>query len=73
MKQHFRLGFAALVLAPYTAEAQNANPIVLPTVEVVGVSPVAGSGIDPDKIPSSSSTMRSVSYTHLTLPTKRIV
>ena len=55
MKQHFRLGFAALVLAPYAAAAQNANPIVLPTVEVVGVSPVAGSGIDPDKIPSSSS------------------
>jgi len=59
MKQHFKLGLAALVLAPYAAAAQNANPIVLPTVEVVGVSPVSGSGIDPDKIPSSSSTMRS--------------
>jgi iron complex outermembrane recepter protein len=27
--------------------------IVLPTIEVVGVSPVAGSGIDPDKIPAN--------------------
>jgi iron complex outermembrane recepter protein len=59
MKQHLKLGVAALVLAPYAAAAQNANPITLPTVEVVGISPVAGSGINPDKVPFSSSTMRS--------------
>jgi iron complex outermembrane recepter protein len=59
MKQHFKLGLAALVLAPCTAAAQNANPIVLPTIEVVGISPVSGSGINPDKVPFSSNTMRS--------------
>src|SRR5262245_21647630 len=37
------------------ARAQDtpAAGIVLPTIEVVGVSPVAGSGIDPDKIPAN--------------------
>jgi iron complex outermembrane recepter protein len=59
MKQHLKLCLAALALTPCATAAQNANPVVLPTVEVVGVSPVSGSGIDADKIPSSTSTMRS--------------
>ena len=49
----------ASLFVPCAAVAQSANPIVLPTVEVVGVSPVSGSGIDADKIPSSTATLSS--------------
>jgi iron complex outermembrane receptor protein len=44
---------AALAICPCAAMAQTAEGVTLPTTEVVGVSPVAGSGIDPDKIPAN--------------------
>ena len=44
---------AALAICPCAAMAQTEEGVTLPTTEVVGVSPVAGSGIDPDKIPAN--------------------
>src|SRR6516162_10047680 len=44
----------ALWALPSDGRGQDAGGgIQLPTTEVVGVSPVAGSGIDPDKIPAN--------------------
>src|ERR1044071_6229335 len=54
------LGAAAALLlwAPYRAAWAQAGdmpaePIALPPVEVIAVSPVLGSGIDPDKVPAN--------------------
>jgi iron complex outermembrane recepter protein len=44
----------AICTVPSAGQAQDSGGgIQLPTIEVVGVSPVAGSGIDPDKIPAN--------------------
>lgn len=57
MLKVIRLSGAAALLLPAVASAQTAAPEQLPTIEVVGVSPVAGSDIDRDKIPSSTTTL----------------
>jgi outer membrane receptor protein involved in Fe transport len=47
----------ALTLTAATAEAQTAGsaaPTVLPTTEVIGTSPLLGSGVDRDKVPSAT-------------------
>lgn len=55
----FRFGAAlaatlALAALPKTGAAQSPPPAVtLPTVEIIGTSPVLGSGIDRDKVPAS--------------------
>ena len=47
---------AAVMLMPVAALGQT-TPVALPTVEVVGTSPVAGSGIDRDKVPANVQTL----------------
>jgi iron complex outermembrane recepter protein len=45
--------------APAAASASTTSSITLPTVEVVGVSPLPGSGIDIDKVPANVQTLSS--------------
>src|SRR4051812_8680324 len=53
------LAAAALLVSPAAATAQPAEPATtLPTTEVIGTSPLLGSGVDRDKVPSAT---RSVS------------
>src|SRR5438045_3282382 len=48
---------AAWAQTPPSADAGAAAITTLPTVEVIGVSPVLGSGIDPDKVPANLHTL----------------
>jgi iron complex outermembrane recepter protein len=55
---------AASALGSAVAGAQEA----LPTIEVVGVSPVAGSEIDIDKVPANVLTVGSAAFSHTKTP-----
>jgi iron complex outermembrane recepter protein len=55
---------AASALGSAAAGAQEA----LPTIEVVGVSPVAGSEIDIDKVPANVLTVGSAAFSHTKTP-----
>jgi iron complex outermembrane receptor protein len=49
------LGLAgAAMLAPQPVLAQQSETMVLPPVEVVGVTPLLGSGVDRDKVPAET-------------------
>ena len=73
-----RAAFAAaaiLVLVPCSALAQSASPatappptVTLPQVEVIGTSPLLGSGIDPDKMPSNVQSLDSGDIESTTKP-----
>jgi iron complex outermembrane recepter protein len=47
------MALAIWALPSDSREQEAGGSIQLPTTEVVGVAPVAGSGIDPDKIPAN--------------------
>jgi iron complex outermembrane receptor protein len=46
-----------LLVAASRADAQSATPTTLPTVEVIGTSPLLGSGIDREKVPANVRTL----------------
>src|SRR5262249_53096191 len=50
------LVFQAVLFLPWAATAQQAAPLptTLPTTEVIGASPLLGSGIDRDKVPAAT-------------------
>src|SRR5260370_2331998 len=50
------LGFATVLLSAAAAAQQpsEAPPLSLPTVEVVGATPLLGSGVDRDKVPAET-------------------
>ncbi len=52
--QRCMTAIAACLLCNTAAKAQDANPtLVLPDIEVIGVSPVPGTGVNADKVPSN--------------------
>jgi iron complex outermembrane receptor protein len=63
-----RFGLAASALLPCIASAQTTGPVQLPTIEVVAVSPAAGSEIDRDKVPSNVVTVSSEVFDYSKAP-----
>jgi iron complex outermembrane receptor protein len=72
---HKFLAVAMLVLLPRVAVGQTAAPtsnspptVTLPQVDVIGTSPLLGSGIDPDQMPANVQTMGSSDISGVSQP-----
>ena len=58
------VGFAGVVVAPVSAQ----ESLTLPTIEVVGNTPLPGSDIDRDKVPSNVATVPASDFDHTLAP-----